>query len=108
MYLSWRLLEADGGSAFHVYRQAGADSAATRLTTEPVRTSTDFVDVQAPQGSEVRYLVRPFDGQQEDAACAAVAPLIRQENRMSPSRCRATIASTKPPPEIWTATAAMS
>ena len=31
--------------------------------------------MQAPQGGEVRYLVRPFDGQQEGAACMAVAPL---------------------------------
>ena len=45
LYVGWRLLESDPADvAFHVYRQTGQAGAAQRLTAEPVRESTNFVD----------------------------------------------------------------
>ena len=68
-YVGWRLLESDPADvAFHVYRQAGQEDAAQRLTTEPVRESTNFVDGAAPPEGDPRYFVRPRDGRRRRSA----------------------------------------
>jgi rhamnogalacturonan endolyase len=75
VYVGWRLLESDPGEvAFHVYRRAGNAGAARRLTAEPVRESTNFVDVEAPKEGDPRYFVRAVTGGDEGPACPAVAP----------------------------------
>ena len=73
-YVGWRLLASDPVDvAFHVYRQAGTADPAQRLSEEPVRESTNFVDTGAPQDSDLRYFVRPVTADGEGAACSAVA-----------------------------------
>ena len=60
--------------AFHVYRLNGSGDAAQRLTTEPVRESTNFVDAEAPKEGNPRYFVRPVLADSEGPSTAAVAP----------------------------------
>ena len=108
VYVGWRLLESDPADvAFHVYRQDGAADAARRLTAEPVRESTNFVDAEAPQQGDPRYFVRAADGRQAKARPAPRSrlPARRPAIRTSPSGSRATTACTRWRPAIWTATA---
>jgi len=75
LYVGWRLLESDpAGTAFHVYRQTGQADAARRLTAEPVRESTNFVDAEAPKEGNPRYFVRPVTAAGEGPPSPAVAP----------------------------------
>ena len=73
-YVGWRLLESDPVDvAFHVYRRTGTADAAQRLTSEPVRESTNFVDTEAsPEGSP-SYSVRAVtaDGEGPDSPTVA-------------------------------------
>ena len=49
VHVGWRLLAGDAREvAFHVYRSRGAKDAAERITPEPVRDATCFVDAKAP------------------------------------------------------------
>jgi len=74
VYIGWRLLDSDPADvAFHVYRQTGQADDARRLTAEPVRESTNFVDAQAPQGDDPRYSVRPVTADGEGPPSVAVA-----------------------------------
>jgi rhamnogalacturonan endolyase len=58
VYVGWRLLADDPPeAAFHVYRLAGAGMP-ERVTTAPVRDSTNFVDEEAPKEGNLRYFVR--------------------------------------------------
>jgi len=61
VYVGWRLLATDTPDvAFHVYRaQAGSPQAPVRLTSEPLRRTTDFVDTTAPTNGAFHYIVRP-------------------------------------------------
>ncbi len=53
VYVGWRLLAADPKDvAFHVYRGASAGGPFTRLTREPIRDSTNFVDGPAAATAE--------------------------------------------------------
>jgi rhamnogalacturonan endolyase len=73
VYVGWRLLADDPPDvAFHVYRQAGA-AAPERVTAEPVRNSTNFVDEKAPKEGNLKYFVRPVAGKDEGPPCPAVA-----------------------------------
>lgn len=73
-YVGWRLFESDAADvAFHVYRQNGPADAAQRLTTEPVRESTNFVDAKPPQKGDVGYFVRAVTAGVEGPSSAAVA-----------------------------------
>ena len=75
VYVGWRLLESDrAGVAFHVYRQASPAGAARRLTSEPVRESTNFMDTEAPPENNRRYFVRQVSGNEEGPPSAAVTP----------------------------------
>jgi len=75
LYVGWRLLESDPADvAFHVYRLNGPGDAAQRLTTEPVRESTNFVDAKPPQKHEPRYFVRAVTAAGEGPPSAVVAP----------------------------------
>ena len=59
VYLGWRLLGTDPeGIAFHVDRASGGEAPA-RLTREPIRATTDFVDGGAKAGQAATYTVRP-------------------------------------------------
>jgi rhamnogalacturonan endolyase len=71
VYLGWRLLGTDPDDiAFNVYRTTG-DGAPTRLNKEPIRDSTNFVDVGAPLDRSNAYFVRPVQsGREQDAGAA--------------------------------------
>jgi len=67
VYLGWRLLGTDpDGIAFHLDRSAGGGPP-VRLTREPIRDSTNFVDAGAPPGAALSYVVRPVvDGRETE------------------------------------------
>ncbi len=71
VYLGWRLLGTDpDDSAFNVYRSTG-DGVPARLNKEPIRDSTNFVDVGAPLERSNSYFVRPLrNGREQDAGAA--------------------------------------
>ncbi len=59
VYLGWQLLATDpAGTGFHVYRGTRRDTAGERITREPVRDSTNFVDRDPPKDARVYYRVR--------------------------------------------------
>ena len=74
VYLGWRLLDDDPDDvAFHVYRRHG-DAAPSRLTDEPLRETTDFVDGTATAGREYAWFVRTVaDGEEGPPSPAATA-----------------------------------
>ena len=75
LYVGWRLLESDPpGVAFHVYRQTDQADTARRLTGEPVRESTNFVDTDVPKGGNPRYFLRPVTAPGEGQPTAGVVP----------------------------------
>lgn len=60
VFLSWQLLTQDSsGTGFHVYRSRRRDAAGERVTEQPIRGSTSFIDRSAPGGGRVYYRVRP-------------------------------------------------
>jgi len=75
VYLGWRLLESDPADvAFHVYRRTGESGTPRRLTVEPVREGTNFIDAGAPKDGDAIYFVRPVTAAGEGPASPAVAP----------------------------------
>jgi rhamnogalacturonan endolyase len=73
--VSWRLLDSDPHDvAFHVYRQSGESGEPKRLTSEPLRESTNFTDGDARGLAEPRYFVRAVVGEKEGPPCPAVGP----------------------------------
>jgi len=75
LYVGWRWLESDPADvAFHVYRLNGTGDTAQRLTTEPIRESTNFVDAKPPQKGEPRYFVRAVTAAGEGSPSPAAAP----------------------------------
>jgi len=59
VFLSWQFLPQDRpDTAFHIYRTGHRDTAGRRITDEPVRTATNFIDTYEP-GSRIWYRVRP-------------------------------------------------
>ncbi len=61
VYLGWQLLPGDPGGGFHVYRATRRDVAGERITTSPVRDSTNFVDLRPPKAERVYYRVRAVE-----------------------------------------------
>ena len=62
VYVGWRLLATDPeGVAFHLDRSTEGGPA-VRLTREPIRDSTNFVDTDAPKDRPFSYVVRPVIG----------------------------------------------
>jgi rhamnogalacturonan endolyase len=58
VYLGWQLLPRDTPqTAFHVYRNTRRDTAGERITAEPLRGGTNYVD-RNPPGGRVYYRVR--------------------------------------------------
>ncbi len=55
--VSWQLLPGEGLAGFHVYRSRRRDMAGERLTREPLRERTWFLDAAPPPG-RVYYRVR--------------------------------------------------
>ncbi len=59
MYLTWRLLKTDPANVrFDVYRST-AGGAATKLTKQPLHSTTDFLDAAAPRDKESTWWVTP-------------------------------------------------
>ena len=73
VHVGWRLLGTDPADvSFHLYRSTNG-APAQRLTTAPLRDTTDFVDARAPAGQAQRYEVRAVvDGVEEPAAASFV------------------------------------
>ncbi|NUQ64582.1 MAG: silent information regulator protein Sir2 [Pirellulales bacterium] len=75
VYLGWRLLESDPADAtFHVYHQTGQSDAPRRLTAEPVRQSTNFVDAEGASADNPRYFVRIVTADGEGPPSSIAAP----------------------------------
>ena len=74
VYLGWRLLDTDPADiAFNVYRRT-ASAPPAKLNSEPVRTTTDFVDASPPKGAAQTYFVRPIIRRKErDPSREAIA-----------------------------------
>jgi rhamnogalacturonan endolyase len=65
VHVGWRLLSGDPkDTAFHVYRRAVGESSATRLTPEPIRKTTDFLD-ENPPAAKCEYRVAAVAGGKE-------------------------------------------
>jgi len=74
VYIGWRLLASDPeDTAFHVYRRTG-DAAPERLTAEPVRESTNFVDSKPPAAGAVKYAVAAVAGGKEGERSPEISP----------------------------------
>lgn len=59
IYIGWQLLPQDApDTGFHVYRATRRDVAGERVTTAPVRDSTNFVDSNPPKAPRLYYRVR--------------------------------------------------
>lgn len=68
VYIGWQLLPKDApDTGFHVYRSTRRDTAGERITTEPVRASTNLVDRNLGQG-RVYYRVRPVAADGKEGA----------------------------------------
>jgi rhamnogalacturonan endolyase len=64
-YVGWRLLISDPeGVAFHVYRQSSEGGPRKRLTTEPLRDRTGFVD-REPAAQGATYVILAVVGEEE-------------------------------------------
>lgn len=69
MQLSWALLPGDRASTgFHVYRATERTHAGTRLTSEPLTTTTNFVDRGLASETRYQYYVRSVDAQGKEGA----------------------------------------
>ena len=68
VYVGWRMLATDPeGVAFHLDRSTEGGPT-VRLTREPIRDSTNFVDPDAPKDRAFSYVVRPVvDGREAEA-----------------------------------------
>jgi rhamnogalacturonan endolyase len=72
VYLSWRLLDTDPGEgAFNVYR-ASAGGAPARLTPQPIRRTTDFIDATAARDREQTWWVALVANGREQSASERV------------------------------------
>lgn len=61
--LSWQLLGGDARDlGFHVYRSSRRDAAGDRITTEPLKMATSYVDRNPPAKGRTYYRVRPVRG----------------------------------------------
>jgi rhamnogalacturonan endolyase len=74
-YIGWRLLASDPqAAAFHVYRTTGSEPA-QRLTADPLRDRTNFVDRSGAATAETRYFVRMVsEGKEGEPSESAAAP----------------------------------
>lgn len=60
VFLSWQLLPGDSPeTGFHVYRSPRRDASGLRITTQPVRETTAFLDASPGARESVYYRVRP-------------------------------------------------
>lgn len=67
--LSWALLPGDHATTgFHVYRATERTHAGTRLTNEPLRTTTNFIDSGLAAETRYHYYVRSVDSQGKEGA----------------------------------------
>src|SRR4030095_14391669 len=64
VFVGWQLLPQDPADlGFHVYRSRRRDAAGDRITQQPIRDSTNFLDREATSGAgpgaRTYYRVRP-------------------------------------------------
>lgn len=60
VYISWRLLKSDPVDVtFDVYRSTG-NNGTVKLTSEPLASTTDFIDTRAEDKANTRYWVVPL------------------------------------------------
>jgi hypothetical protein len=77
VYLGWRLLKEDSEHiAFHVYRSEGEK--AIKLTDQPLRTSTNFVDRHVPETGTLQWWVVPVVNGKEEKASKRVGVVKRE------------------------------
>ncbi len=69
LYIGWRLLKTDPQDiAFNVYRSVDGKKA-EKLNREPVKETTDFIDMKPHNGVESDYWIRPLvDGREMEAS----------------------------------------
>ncbi len=69
VYVGWRLLGTDpSGIAFNLYRSAGGGEA-IKLNSNPIATTTDYVDTGADLSQSNAYFVRPLvNGEELEAS----------------------------------------
>lgn len=82
VYLGWQFLPGDAaGTSFHIYRTTRRDVSGERITAEPVRGSTNYID-RAPGKQRVYYRVRAVTGSKEGppSEWAAVEPTAERSN----------------------------
>ena len=74
VYLSWRLLKDDPQSVnFDVYRKVGS-GVAQKINTQPISSTTDFIDASVPAGQQATWSVRALvNGRQSGQASADVS-----------------------------------
>lgn len=59
VHVSWRMLPGDPVDlGFNLYRQAG-EAPPVKVNEQPIRTTSDFLDGSAPEGTGLTYTVRP-------------------------------------------------
>jgi hypothetical protein len=81
VFLSWQLLGIDApDTGFYIYRSARRDAAGERITAEPVRSSTNFVDRAAPEG-RVYYRVRSVTADGSEGAPSQRAAVAAGDRR---------------------------
>jgi len=73
VYLGWRLLVSDPpDTAFHIYRKTAGNESVERLTAEPIKDSTNFIDTSAPSNMAVQYFLRGMVEDKEIQSSEAV------------------------------------
>ncbi len=72
VHVGWRLLSGDPKEVgFHVYRRVAGESGMTRLTPEPIRRTTDFMDEHPPQAKCEYFVAAVVDGPERALSPAA-------------------------------------
>ncbi|MFB3825642.1 MAG: SUMF1/EgtB/PvdO family nonheme iron enzyme [Bryobacteraceae bacterium] len=83
VFIGWQLLPHDApGTGFHIYRSTRRDAAGERITAEPLRQGTNYLD-RSPGRGRVYYRVRPVaeDGKEgAPSEWAAVEPAAERDN----------------------------
>jgi len=77
IYIGWRLLRDDPPDiAFDVFRRIGAEKP-VKVSREPLRQTTDFLDRSAPAGASPVYTIRPASGGKAASGSAKTAPAVK-------------------------------
>ncbi len=78
-YISWRLLRGDSESVgFDIFRQATPDARRVKLNSEPLTTTTDYLDPAGQSDELPIYSVKPSDGHGATGSAQTVDTASRQ------------------------------